>query len=44
MTTIKAHFDGKSIILDEPAELPVDQPKGRGDGYVAARGGGTGVD
>jgi hypothetical protein len=24
--TIRAHFDGKVIILDEPVELPVDQP------------------
>jgi len=23
---IKAHFDGKVIILDEPADLPVNEP------------------
>ena len=26
MTTIKAHFDGKTIVPDEPIYLPVDQP------------------
>ncbi len=26
MTTIKAHFDGKAIIPDEPLHLPVDLP------------------
>jgi hypothetical protein len=26
MTMIKAHFDGKAIIPDEPVELPVNQP------------------
>ena len=26
MTTIKAHFDGKSIILDQAVNLPIDQP------------------
>ncbi len=25
MSTIKAHFDGQSIVLDEPAELAVGQ-------------------
>jgi hypothetical protein len=24
--TIRAHFDGKVIVPDEPLELPVDQP------------------
>jgi hypothetical protein len=24
--TIKAHFDGKVIVPDEPVDLPVDQP------------------
>ena len=24
--TIKAHFDGKTIIPDEPVDLPVNQP------------------
>ena len=24
--TIRAHFDGKVIVPDEPVELPVDQP------------------
>lgn len=23
---VKAHFDGKSIILDEPVDLPVNEP------------------
>jgi hypothetical protein len=26
MTTIKAHFDGKAIIPDEPANLPINEP------------------
>jgi hypothetical protein len=26
MTTIKAHFDGRAIIPDEPANLPINQP------------------
>lgn len=26
MTAIKAHFDGKVIIPDEPVNLPVNQP------------------
>jgi flagellar hook-basal body complex protein FliE len=26
MTTIKAHFDGKTIVPDEPADLPIGQP------------------
>jgi hypothetical protein len=26
MVAIKAHFDGKSLILDEPADLPRNQP------------------
>ena len=26
MTAFKAHFDGKSIIPDEPVQLPVNQP------------------
>ena len=26
MTTFKAHFDGKTIIPDEPVSLPVNQP------------------
>jgi len=26
MTTIKAHFDGMSIIPDEPVELPLNEP------------------
>lgn len=25
-TTIKAHFDGKVLILDEPVDLPLNQP------------------
>ena len=25
MEAIKAHFDGKVIVLDEPADLPVNQ-------------------
>ena len=24
--TLRAHFDGKVIIPDEPVELPIDQP------------------
>ncbi len=23
---IKAHFDGKTIVLDEPADLPINEP------------------
>ena len=26
MTAIKAHFDGKVLVLDEPVDLPVNQP------------------
>ncbi len=26
MTTIKAHFDGKAFVPDEPVDLPPDQP------------------
>ena len=26
MIAIKAHFDGKNIVPDEPLELPKDQP------------------
>ena len=26
MTTIKAHFDGKALVLDEPVHLPTDVP------------------
>lgn len=26
MKPIKAHYDGKVLVLDEPAELPVNQP------------------
>ena len=26
MTTIKAHFDGKNFVPDEPVDLPVNQP------------------
>jgi hypothetical protein len=26
MTAIKAHFDGKVLVPDEPVDLPVDQP------------------
>ncbi len=26
MTTLRAHFDGKVIVPDEPVELPVNQP------------------
>jgi hypothetical protein len=26
VTTIKAHFDGKTIIPDEPLDLPVNRP------------------
>jgi hypothetical protein len=26
MTTIRAHFDGKAIIPDEPFDVPVNQP------------------
>lgn len=26
MKSFKAHFDGKVLVLDEPAELPVNQP------------------
>lgn len=25
-TRIRAHFDGKSLILDEPVDLPVNEP------------------
>lgn len=25
-TTIRAHFDGKVIVPDEPVDLPIDQP------------------
>jgi hypothetical protein len=24
--TIKAHFDGKTLVLDEPVDLPINQP------------------
>ena len=26
MTTLRAHFDGKVIVPDEPVDLPVNQP------------------
>jgi len=26
MVTLKAHFDGKTIVPDEPVDLPVNQP------------------
>jgi hypothetical protein len=26
MTTIRAHFDGKTIVPDEPVDLPTDTP------------------
>jgi len=26
MTTIKAHFDGKTFVPDEPVNMPIDQP------------------
>ncbi len=26
MTTIKAHYDGKAFIPDEPVDCPVDEP------------------
>ena len=26
MTTIRAHFDGKTFVPDEPVHLPVNQP------------------
>jgi hypothetical protein len=26
MTAIKAHFDGKAIVPDEPVDLPMDTP------------------
>ena len=28
MTAIKAHFDGKTIVPDEPVDLPTDTPIG----------------
>lgn len=33
MTAIKAHFDGKVLVPDEPVDLPVNQPL---EVYVAA--------